>query len=119
MIIETEQDVTKAVMAEIARAPNARFREIMTAFVRPLHGSAREVRLTKEQSREAMACLAKLAQPSNATHTEAVLIAGSLGFSQPVVMLNNGDTGQIETAASLLGPFWRMHSPVTPNGGSI
>jgi hydroxyquinol 1,2-dioxygenase len=36
-----------------------------------------------------------------------------------VVMLNNGDNGQVETDASLLGPFWRMHSPVTPNGGSI
>ena len=34
-------------------------------------------------------------------------------------MLNNGDNGQVETDASLLGPFWRMHSPPTENGGSI
>ena len=50
MIIETEQDVTKAVLGEIARAPNPRFREIMTAFVRHLHGFAREVKLTEEES---------------------------------------------------------------------
>ena len=28
-------------------------------------------------------------------------------------------TARPRTDASLLGPFWRMHSPVTPNGGSI
>ncbi len=48
-----------------------------------------------------------------------MLIAGSLGISSLVCLLNNGDNGQTETDASLLGPFWRMHSPVTPNGGSI
>jgi hydroxyquinol 1,2-dioxygenase len=119
MIIETEKDVTKAVLAELAKAPNARFREIMSAFVRHLHDFAREVKLTEEEFREAMAYIVKLGQVSNETHNEAVLISGSLGFSQLVVMLNNGDNGQVETDASLLGPFWRMHSPVTPNGGSI
>jgi hydroxyquinol 1,2-dioxygenase len=119
MIIETEKDVTKAVLAEIAKAPNARFREIMSAFVHHLHDFAREVKLTEEEFREAMAYIVKLGQVSNETHNEAVLISGSLGFSQLVVMLNNGDNGQVETDASLLGPFWRMHSPVTPSGGSI
>src|SRR5499425_3206862 len=119
MIIETEKDVTKAVLAELAKAPNARFREIMSAFVHHLHDFAREVKLTEEEFREAMAHIVKLGQVSNETHNEAVLISGSLGFSQLIVMLNNGDNGQVETDASLLGPFWRMHSPVTPNGGSI
>jgi hydroxyquinol 1,2-dioxygenase len=118
MIIENEKDVTSAVLAEIARAPNARLREIMTAFVHHLHDFAREVKLTEAEFREAMAYLVKLGQHSNETHNEAVLISGSLGFSQLVVMLNNGDNGG-DTDASLLGPFWRMHSPATPNGGSI
>jgi hydroxyquinol 1,2-dioxygenase len=118
MIIETERDVTKAVLAELAKAPNPRFREIMGAFVRHLHDFAREVKLTEEEFREAMAYIVKLGQVSNETHNEAVLISGSLGFSQLIVMLNNGDNGG-DTDASLLGPFWRMHSPVTPNGGSI
>jgi len=46
MIIETQHDVTTAVLAELARAPNARFREVMSAFVRHLHDFAREVKLT-------------------------------------------------------------------------
>ena len=118
MIIETEQDVTKAVLAELARAPNPRFREVMAAFVRHLHDFAREVNLTEEEFREAMNYIVKIGQASNETHNEAVLISGSLGFSQLIVMLNNGDNGG-DTDASLLGPFWRMHSPATANGGSI
>src|SRR5262245_3234718 len=119
MIIETEQDVTKAVLAELQRAPNPRFKEIMSAFVRHLHDFAREVKLTEEEFREAMNIIVRIGQASNETHNEAVLMSGSLGFSQLIVMLNNGDGGRVETDASLLGPFWRMHSPPTPNGASI
>jgi catechol 1,2-dioxygenase len=46
-------------------------------------------------------------------------MSGSLGFSTLICLLNNGDRGQTETSANLLGPFWRMHSPRTENGGSI
>jgi catechol 1,2-dioxygenase len=119
MIIEKQEDVTPAVLAELQHAPDARFKEIMSAFVRHLHDFAREVKLTEEEFREAMGYIVKLGQHSNATHNEAVLIAGSLGLSQLVCLLNNGDNGQVQTDASLLGPFWRMHSPATPNGGSI
>src|SRR6266478_1081532 len=37
MIIEDEKDVTTAVLKELQRAPNGRFREIMSAFIRHLH----------------------------------------------------------------------------------
>jgi len=119
MIIENQQDVTKAVLAELARAPNARFREIMSAFVRHLHDFAREVKLTDEEFQAACAYIVAIGKHSNETHNEAVLMSGSLGFSQLVCLLNNGESGALETDANLLGPFWRMHSPKTPNGGSI
>ena len=48
-----------------------------------------------------------------------VLIAGSLGVSALVCLLNNGDSGQSQTTANLMGPFWRSGSPATPNGASI
>ncbi len=53
------------------------------------------------------------------SHNEAVLMAGSLGLSALVCLLNNGDHGQTETTANLLGPFWRPESPPTPNDASI
>ena len=119
MILETEKDVTKAVLSELQRAPNARFKEIMSVLVRHLHDFARESKLTEEEFRTAMAYIVALGKHSNETHNEAVLISGSLGFSQLICMLNNGDKGGGDTDASLLGPFWRMHSPKTENGGSI
>ena len=48
MIIENQQDVTTAVLSELQRAPDARFKEIMSAFVRHLHEFVREVKLTGE-----------------------------------------------------------------------
>jgi len=119
VIIERQEDVTRAVLAEIQRAPDARFREIMSAFVRHMHDLAREVKLTEEELRTAAGYVVQLGKHTTETHNEAVLIAGSLGLSSLVCLLNNGDNGQTETDASLLGPFWRMHSPATANGGSI
>src|SRR4051794_29579569 len=119
MIIENEKDVTTAVLSELQRAPNARFKEIMSAFVRHLHDFAREVKLTEEEFHAAAAYIAALGQKTNATHNEVVLAAGSLGFSQLICLLNNGRGGELETDANMLGPFWRVDSPRTPNGGSI
>src|SRR4051794_26063859 len=117
MIIENERDVTKAVLGELARAPDGRFKEIMGAFIRHLHDFAREVKLTEQEFHAACSYIVALGKHSGPTHNEAVLMAGSLGFSQLVCLLNNGQGG--ETDANMLGPFWRMHSPATPNGGSI
>lgn len=119
MIIENEKDVTKAVLSEYARTKNPRLREILGAFIRHLHDFAREVKLTEQEFHIAMAYIVALGQRSNETHNEAVLMAGSLGLSPLVCLLNNGDNGMTETDANTLGPFWRMHSPATPNGGSI
>jgi catechol 1,2-dioxygenase len=118
MIIERQEDVTPAVLKELARAPNARFREIMGSFIRHMHDFVRESKLTEEEYRTALNYVVALGKASSDSHNEAVLICGSLGLSSLVCLLNNSD-GQTETDASLLGPFWRMGSPVTPNGGSI
>jgi hydroxyquinol 1,2-dioxygenase len=119
MIIESQADVTKAVLSELARAPDPRFREIMSAFIRHLHDFAREVKLTEQEFQTAAAYVNALGKHTNENHNEAVLMAGTLGFSALVCLLNNGDNGQTETDASQLGPFWRMHSPLTHDGGSI
>ena len=107
MIIERQEDVTPAVLKELERAPNARFKEIMGAFVRHMHDFVRESKLTEEEFRTAVNYVVALGKASNETHNEGVLIAGSLGISSLVCLLNNGDNGQTETDASLLGPFWR------------
>ena len=119
MIIESEKDITPAVLSELARAKNPRLREIMSAFIRHLHEFAREVKLTEEEFQAAVGYIVALGKHTNETHNEAVLMSGSLGFSTLICLLNNGNNGQTETTANLLGPFWRMNSPRTENGGSI
>ena len=119
MIIENQQQVTDAVLEVVNRTDNPRLREITAALVRHLHGFAREVKLTEEEFQQACAYVAALGQRTTATHNEVVLMSGSLGFSALVCLLNNGNNGQTETSANLLGPFWRMNSPRTENGGSI
>jgi hydroxyquinol 1,2-dioxygenase len=119
MIIENQHDVTTAVLSELQRAKDPRFREIMSAFVRHLHDFAREVRLTEAEFHAALAYVVALGKHTNETHNEAVLMSGSLGLSALICLLNNGDRGTTETDQNMLGPFWRMHSPQTPNGGSI
>jgi catechol 1,2-dioxygenase len=119
MIINNQNDVTDAVLAELARAPNPRFREIMSALVRHLHAFAREVKLTEEEFQTATAYIVALGKHSNESHNEAVLMGGSLGMSTLICLLNNGNNGQTETTANLLGPFWRLDSPATESGASI
>ena len=118
MIIEKQEDVTTAVLAELKRAPNARFREIMSAFVRHMHDFLREAKLTEQEFHTALGYIVAIGKHSSESHNEAVLMAGSLGLSALVCLLNNTD-GALETDQNMLGPFWRMHSPITPNGASI
>ena len=119
MIIENQQQVTEAVLEAVGRTADPRLRELTAALVRHLHAFAREVKLTEAEFQQACTYVAAIGQRTNASHNEVVLMAGSLGLSTLVCLLNNGNNGQTETAANLLGPFWRMNSPRTENGGSI
>ncbi len=119
MIVRDQSDVTPAVLAACAGIADPRLREIVTAFVTHLHDFTREVRLTEDEFREACALVARLGQRSTASHNEVVLMAGTLGLSTLICLLNNGDGGRTETTANLLGPFWRDDSPRTANGASI
>ncbi|MDC0738060.1 dioxygenase [Cognatishimia sp. SS12] len=119
MLIRTEADVTPAVLNVMEQTKDPRLKEIMVALIKHLHGFVREVRLTEPEFRMATKLLNDLGQASDDKHNEPVLMAGSLGVSTLVCLLNNGDNGATETTQNLLGPFWRMHSPDTELGGSI
>jgi catechol 1,2-dioxygenase len=118
-MIRTHQELTPAVLAALAQTPDARLREIMVSLVTHLHGFVREVKLTEDEFRTATALIARLGHLTNDHHNEVVLMAGSLGVSSLVCLLNNGAGGTTDTTQNLLGPFWRMHAPATANGASI
>ena len=118
MIVSNQRELTQQVLTVMERTPDPRLREIMTSLIRHLHGFVCEVRLTEDEFRAATTLIARMGQETNDTHNEVVLMAGSLGISSLVCLLNNGD-GETDSSASLLGPFWRVNSPRTENGGSL
>ncbi|WP_371420615.1 dioxygenase [Tardiphaga sp.] len=119
MIITRQEDVTQVVLDAMGGAPNERLRTVMTAFVRHLHDFAREVRLTEAEFEFAIDFLNRIGQATNDTHNEGVLFSDAVGLSTLVCLLNNGKDGASETAAALLGPFWRANAPRVENGASI
>lgn len=119
MIIENQAQLTDAVIYEMRNTANPRLKEILEALVRHLHGFARDVHLTEDEFNAAIGFVIRIGQLTTSSHNEVRLMAGSLGLSTLVCLLNNGDNGQTETSANLLGPFWRENPPITPNGGSI
>jgi hydroxyquinol 1,2-dioxygenase len=118
MIIHNERDVTAAVLAEAARTPDARTREILNAGIAHLHAFVRDARLSENEFRHLCMQVARLGQLTTASHNEVMLAAGSLGVSALVCLLNN-DGGAAGTTANLMGPFWRAGAPRTDSGGSI
>lgn len=119
MIVKDHRHLTDAVLAEMQKTPDPRLREIMTALADHLHQFVRQVKLTEPEFQAALAIINRVGQASNDSHNEAAVMAGSLGVSQLVCLLNNGNMGERETVANLLGPFWRMHVPRVENGGSL
>lgn len=118
-MISSPDDVTNAVLAVMERTKDDRLRAVLRSLVTHLHGFIRETKLTEAEFRAATALIAELGQRTNETHNEVVLMAGSLGVSSLVCLQNNGDAGSRETSQSLLGPFWRLHSPFAKNGDTI
>jgi catechol 1,2-dioxygenase len=114
MIIDREEQVTAAVLSETQRIEDPRTKEIIQALIRHLHGFAREVRLTEQEFNTSINIVTALGRLTTDSHNEVRLIAGSLGLSTLVCLLNNAGT-----SAGLLGPFWRQGAPYVENGRSI
>ena len=119
MIIESQNDVTRAVLGEMQRTPDPRTKEILEALVKHLHAFIREVRLTEKEFQEAIGLVNAIGKHTTESHNEAMLLAGALGVSNLVCLMNNGARGTRPTQANNLGPFYRAGSPRCANGDSL
>ncbi|MEO3388307.1 dioxygenase [Mesorhizobium sp. CAU 1741] len=119
MLIQDQSDVTGAVLKAVGQAPDSRHGEILSALVRHLHAFVREVSVSEEELEFAFGFLNRIGQASNDRHNEAALFSDALGVSTLVCLLNNGAGGATETAAALLGPFWRLNAPELESGASL
>src|SRR5689334_7360306 len=115
MIIEKPEDVTRAVLGEMHRTPNARTKELLALLVKHLHAFVLEAKLTDREFHEAIALVNAIGQKTTPSHNEAMLMAGALGVSKLVCLINNGSRGTRPTQANNLGPFYRAGSPPCAN----
>src|SRR3954453_10082070 len=119
MIIETPDDVTRAGLGEMHPTPNARTQELLSLLVKHLHAFVREARLSEREFQEAIATINAIGKRTTPSHNEAMLLAGALGVSNLVCLINNGAAGTRPTQANNLGPFYRAGAPRCRNGDSI
>jgi protocatechuate 3,4-dioxygenase beta subunit len=115
MIIERQGDVTRKVLEEMYRTPDWRTKEILSALVTHLHAFMCEVRLTESEFQAAIGYINAIGQKTTPSHNEAMLLAGALGISNLVCLLNN----RHPTQANNLGPFFRDGAPRCENGASL
>jgi catechol 1,2-dioxygenase len=119
MIIETQDDVTAAVLGEMHRTPDARTRELLSLLVKHLHAFVREAKMTEREFQEAIGAINAIGKQTTPSHNEAMLLAGALGVSNLICLMNNGGHGTRPTQANNLGPFYRADAPRCANGDSI
>lgn len=119
MIIESQQDVTDAVLGEMFRTPDPRTKEILGCLVRHLHAFVRETKLTEKEFQDAIGHVNAIGQRTTPSHNEAMLLSGALGVSNLVCLMNNGAKGARPTQANNLGPFFRAGAPHLQDGASL
>ena len=94
--------------------------EVLASLVRHLHAFAQETRLNYEELEQGLQFLNAIGQATGPEKNEAILLADVLGVST-LVQLQDAqrilDQGGTEPA--LIGPFWRAHHPVLPQGADI
>src|SRR5438105_11352172 len=119
MIIETAAEVTAAVLQEMRRTPDARTRELLALLVKHLHAFVRQAKLTEREFQQAIGYINAIGRHTTPSHNEAMLLAGALGVSNLVCLINNGGRGTRPTQANNLGPFYRAGAPRCADGDSI
>jgi hydroxyquinol 1,2-dioxygenase len=118
MIDLNEHNITDEVIRRWDGCPDARFREIMAALLRHLHGFAREVKLTEAEWMAGIKFLTAVGQKCDDLRQEFILLSDTLGLSQLVVAQNHSRPAGA-TEQTVFGPFWVEGAPHPPHGADI
>ena len=115
----TPQNITEAVIEQMATTPDPRMKEIMAAAVRHLHDFAREVNLTPAEWIKGIEFMTKVGQMCSPARQEFILLSDTLGLSALVNIMHDKTKMEEATSASLLGPFFRENTPTFQPGAQI
>lgn len=115
----TENNLTAAVLARLAKAPNPRMKDIMTSLIRHLHGFVRETGLTPAEWKMGIEFLTAVGHITDDKRQEFILLSDTLGISAMVDLVRHSRLAAQGTDSSLLGPFYRNGAPEKPLGATI
>jgi protocatechuate 3,4-dioxygenase beta subunit len=115
----TENNLTAAVLARLAKAPNPRMKEIMTSLIRHLHGFVRETGVTPAEWKMGIEFLTAVGHITDDKRQEFILLSDTLGISAMVDLVRHSRLAAQGTDSSLLGPFYRNGAPERPLGAGI
>lgn len=113
-----EHNITAAVLARMAGAPNPRARAVSEALVRHLHDFVREIEPTQAEWEQAIAFLTRTGHMCNDVRQEFILLSDALGVSMLVDALNHRLPGGA-TETTVFGPFFVAARPELPCGARI
>ena len=113
-----EAEVTAEVVASFAGAQSPRYRELMQALVRHLHGFVREVRLTQAEWEQGIDFLTRAGHITTDTRQEFVLASDVLGLSMLTIAVN-APTEPGATESTVFGPFFVADAPYVELGGDV
>ena len=85
---------TEAVLASFRGSGSPRYREVMQALMRHLHGFVDEVKLTEEEWHTGIEFLTRVGQITDDRRQEFILLSDVLGVSRQVVGLNHVSDSQ-------------------------
>ena len=110
------QALTDEVVASFDGAHAPRTREVMQSLVRHLHGFARDVQLTEQEWRQAIAFLTRCGRVADGQ--EFILVSDLLGLSMLTAAIN-APHHPAATEATMIGPFFIDGSPEVAYGADI
>ncbi len=113
-----EQALVDQVVASFEHAGDDRLGQLMRALTRHLHAFLREVRLTEDEWRQAIAFLTQTGQISDDRRQEFILLSDVLGVSMQTIAIGN-EAYANATAATVVGPFFAEGSPLIALGGDL
>ncbi len=114
----TKDTLTDAVLATIADDTDPRFRKIMTALIRHMHGFVKDVDLSQEEWLAAIEFLYQTGKKTTRNRNEFILLSDTLGLTSLIDLLS-GQATEGTTESSVLGPFYVEGAPMIDNGGDL
>ena len=115
----TPENITQAVLDQMASTANPRMKEIMASAVKHLHAFAKDVNLTPAEWIKGIAFMTAVGKICTPARQEFILLSDTLGLSALVNGLHDETAMEEGTNTSLLGPFYRETTPQLAAGSQI